>query len=467
MSTLNEETAGSGKDSNQYYLEKSPIGRAVAHLSIPMMIGMSVSTIYNVVNAYFIGMLHNTQMLSAITLGLPLFTLLMAFGNVFGVGAGTFATRLFAGGNESHGKRVAGYAFYGSIIAGLVIGLLSLLLTNPIVHALGADASTFDYTRSYALVLLGGGFVVILNFALEQLVRSEGASKESMYGIFISVALSLIFDPLFILVLNWHVAGAAFAMVLANAGSALYYITFLHRKSEHLRGFLSHIKLSVRDQLEVYKIGLSELFQAAFLIVTTLLLNHYTIAYGDSVLASFGVALRIVQVPEFLAMGLFLGMLPFFAFNFAKPNIARFKAGLKLSCFYIGGVAVVFSGVVFLFRDSVLHLFSADPSVLDVGSYILGAMLVSALFNGFTGLFISIFQAAGQGTPTMIMSVTQGILYIPTILVLHAVFGLHGVIWSMTVTELITFLMGLILFIPFRRKMNNRGTQPLPVPESM
>lgn len=80
--------------SNQYYLESAPIKKAIAHLSIPMMIGMSVGTIYNVINAYFIGLLHNTSMLTAITLGLPIFTVLMAFGNMLGVGGGTFITRL-------------------------------------------------------------------------------------------------------------------------------------------------------------------------------------------------------------------------------------------------------------------------------------------------------------------------------------------------------------------------------------
>lgn len=73
--------------SNQYYLESAPMKKAIFHLSVPMMIGMSVGTVYNVINAYFIGLLHNTGMLTAITLGLPIFTVLMAFGNVFGVGA--------------------------------------------------------------------------------------------------------------------------------------------------------------------------------------------------------------------------------------------------------------------------------------------------------------------------------------------------------------------------------------------
>ncbi|MEK3862795.1 MATE family efflux transporter [Paenibacillus sp. FSL H7-0716] len=443
--------------SNQYYLESAPMKKAIAHLSIPMMIGMSVGTIYNVINAYFIGLLHNTSMLTAITLGLPIFTVLMAFGNVLGVGGGTFITRLAGQKETEKGKKVAGYTFYGSIVVGLLIALIAWLAINPITRMLGADAATLDFTKSYALTLFAGGFAVVLNFALEQLVRSEGASKESMYGIFISTALSLIFDPLFILVLNWHVAGAALAMVLANLGSAIYYIYFLETKSEHLRGFLKHFKISVRDQLEVYKIGTAELLQASFLIVSTLLLNNYSIQYGESVVAGFGVALRIVQIPEFLSMGLFLGLIPLFAFNFASKNTERLKSSIKYAFAYIGSIVVVFVSLVYVFRGTILHWFSGDPSVLSMGTYILAAMLISALFNGFTGLFMSIFQATGQGTPTTIMAISQGVLFIPMIIVLHSFFGLHGVIWSMTVTEVITSVMGVVLFMIFRKKLNSAG----------
>lgn len=453
-----------GKEfSNQYYLESAPIKKAIAHLSIPMMIGMSVGTIYNVINAYFIGLLHNTSMLTAITLGLPIFTVLMAFGNVLGVGGGTYITRLVGQKESEQGKRIAGYTFYASIIVGILIALIALLTINPITRLLGADPATFDYTKSYTLALFAGGFSIVLNFALEQLVRSEGASKESMYGIFVSTALSLLFDPLFILVLDWHVVGAALAMILANVGSAVYYIYYLDKKSEHLRGFLKYFKISIKDKLEIYKIGISELLLAGFLIVTTLLLNNYAIQYGDNVVAGFGVALRIVQVPEFLSMGLFLGLIPLFAFNFSSKNTTRLNSSIKHAFVFIGSISIVFVGLVFVFKDMIIHFFSEDPSVLSIGAYILVAMLTSALFNGFTGLFTSIFQATGQGIPTAIMSITQGLLYIPVIIVLHLIFGLHGVIWSMTVTEVITSLIGVILFIMFKKKLNETPHN-LPVP---
>ncbi|CEO06562.1 MATE family efflux transporter [Paraclostridium sordellii] len=438
--------------SNIKYLKDEPIKKAIAHLSIPMMIGMSAGTIYNVINAYFIGLVHDTAMLSAITLGLPIFTVLMAFGNMFGVGGGTFVTRLVAQNEVDRAKKVAGYTFYTSIIVGLLIAVFTCLLMNPIVKLLGADSNTLNYTTQYSTTLFIGGFAVILNFALEQIVRSEGASKESMYGMFVSVVVSIILDILFILVLDLHVYGAALSMVIANIASSIYYIWYLNVKSENLKGFLHHFKISIKDQIEIYKIGVSELIQCAFLIVTTLLLNNFAMEYGDSVVASFGIALRIAQLPEFFTMGIVLGVMPLIAYNFSNKNISRLKEGIKYSSIFIISIAIVFAGIVYIFRGQVIQAFSDDPSVLSIGTYILVAMLVSALFNGMTTLFMTIYQSSGEGMATGIMAISQGCLYIPMVIVLHYYFGLHGLVWSITITEVITCLIGVILYIPYSKK---------------
>ncbi|HAT4302056.1 TPA: MATE family efflux transporter [Clostridium perfringens] len=440
-------------ESNIKYLKDEPIKKAIAHLSIPMMIGMSAGTIYNVINAYFIGLMNDTAMISAITLGLPIFTVLMAFGNMFGVGGGTFITRLVAKNEDEKAKKVAGYTFYASIISGILLGIIAFLSIGPIVKLLGADANTLSYTTQYSTTLFTGGFSIILNFALEQIVRSEGASKESMYGMFISVIISTILDVLFILILNMHVYGAALSIILANIASSIYYIWYLKTKSENLKGFLHFFKLSLKDQTEIYKIGVSELIQSAFLIVTTLLLNNFSIQHGEGVVASFGIALRIVQIPEFFTMGIVLGVMPLIAYNFSNKNLSRLKESINYSTLFIFVISVLFAGIVYIFRNQVMHAFSSDTSVLQIGSYILVAMLISTIFNGLTALFMTIYQASGEGIATGIMAISQGCLYIPVVITLHYFYGLHGLIWSMTITEITTCLIGIVLFIIYNKKL--------------
>ena len=441
-------------ESNIYYLKESPIRKAIVHLSIPMMIGISATTIYNLINAYFIGLIHDTNMMSAITLAMPITIILMAVGNMFGVGGGSFITRLLGSGDTQKGKTVAGYSFYASIILGIIIGIVAIIFMNPFVHLLGADSQTILYTKQYATILFAGGAAFILNFALEQLVRSEGASKESMYGMFISVAVSIVLDALLILVFNLHVIGAGISIVIANLASTTYYVWFLESKSESLKGFLKHFKLSLKNQLEVYKIGVSELFKSAFMIVTTLLLNNFSVQYGDNVVASFGIAVRITQLPEFLTMGLFLGAMPLFAYSFSAHNTKRLKESLKEVSLWIGGISIFFALIVYLFRVPVLGLFTNDPRVIQVGLTILAAQLVSSVFNGFSDLFTGIFQASGYGFQTGVMSTIQGTFFIPVVLLLHHFYGLDGLIWSMTITEGIAFVAGVIMLIPYLKKLS-------------
>lgn len=441
-------------ESNIYYLKESPIRKAIAHLSIPMMVGISATTIYNLINAYFIGLIHDTNMMSAITLAMPITIILMAVGNVFGVGCGTFITRLLGSGDKEKGKKVAGYSFYMSIIAGIIIAILAMIFMTPVVHLLGADGQTLIYTKQYSTILFAGGFGMILNFGLEQLVRSEGASKESMYGMFISVAVSIILDALLILVFNLHVIGAGISLVLANLAATAYYVWFLETKSESLKGFLKHFRISIKDQLEVYKIGISEIFKSAFMIVTTLLLNNFSVEYGDNVVASFGIAVRITQLPEFLTMGLFLGAMPLFAYSFSAHNTKRLKEALREVSLWIGGISILFALIVYVFRVPVLGLFTSDPRVIQVGLTILAAQLISSVFNGFSGLFTGIFQASGFGAQTGVMSTIQGTFFIPVVLLLHHFYGLDGLIWSMTITEGIAFVAGAVMMVPYLNKLN-------------
>lgn len=450
------------KENNIYFLKEAPIRKAIAHLGLPMMIGLSVSSLYNLINAFFIGLVHDTAMLSAITIGSPILIILMAIGDLFGVGGSSYISRLLGTGETKKGRQVAGYAFYAAIALGIVVALLAALFLNPLVHLLGADAATLLYTKQYAMILLGGGFALILNFTLEQLVRSEGAAKESMIGVFISVAVSIILDIVLILGLNLHVVGAATSMVLANLASSAYYAWFLENKSATLKGFMKHAKLAWHDQAEIYKIGVSELFKSGFMIVTSLLLNNFAIQYGDNVAAAMGIGVRIAQLPEFMTMGLFLGAMPLFAYSFAGQNVTRLQGAIKELMRWIGGISLVFALTVYVFRVPVMHLFSSDHQVIEIGLVILTAQLVSMVFNGFTGLFTGIFQASGQGAPTMILSIIQGILFIPILLIMHGIFGVDGLIWSVTITEGIAFLTGVVLLVPYLKKLQqgNLGSVP-------
>ncbi len=200
----------------------------------------------------------------------------------------------------------------------------------------------------------------------------------------------------------------------------------------------------------VFGVGIGELLQSAFLIVTSLVLNNLAAGYGDGPLAAMGVAVRIAQVPEFLIMGVTLGVLPLLAYSYGKGDRARLTSALRASAVTVGAVALVFAGTVFLFREQVISAFTADHSVLAIGVTVLTAQLTAMIMNGFTGLITSLFQATGRAAAATAMSLTQGILFIPIVLLGNLWFGLSGIIWALTVTEGIVFLVGVIMSLASR-----------------
>lgn len=442
-------------DTDRWYLASAPIVRVLVHLCAPMAAALIVSAVYNVINAGFIGSLHNPTLLAAVTFGAPILGLVMGVGGVFGTGGSALISRLLGASEREPAqagqiKYVASFALWGAVIAGTVLGMIGLILLHPLVGALGANAAAFPATSAFVAVTLAFVPVLAAAFCLEQLVRSQGASRQVMIGLIISTIANLIFDVLFILLLGWGVAGAALAVGLANVISVIYFVTWLNRHSEHVNLAPKWFSLSPSIVKPVLGVGVGELLQAGFLIVTSLVLNNLAAHYGDGPLAAMGVAVRIAQVPEFLIMGVTLGALPLLAYSFGKGDRSRLTAALRGAGITVGGIALIFSGIVYLFRDQVFSAFVADPALLALGATIITAQLASMIFNGFTGLITSLFQATGKALPATIMSTTQGVLFIPIVILANLWFGLTGIIWALTLSEGLVLLAGIVLWLAQR-----------------
>ena len=182
--------------SNRWYLSTAPIIRALVHLCVPMAAAMIVSAIYNLINAGVIGSLHDSTLLAAITLGSPVLGLIMAIGSLFGVGGGTFISRLLGASEKDPGKagdikRVASFSVIGAAMTGAVLGGAGLFALDPLVRLLGADDAAASATGSYIAVMLAFMPVLAAAFCLEQIVRAEGAARQVMTGLIASTVAKI------------------------------------------------------------------------------------------------------------------------------------------------------------------------------------------------------------------------------------------------------------------------------------
>jgi len=438
---------------NLYYLEEAPVSKAISHMAIPMILGMIVNVIYNITDAYFIGRLESTAMLASITLALPFATILMALGEIFGTGGGTYISRLLGEKNIDGVKRASSVNFYLSLLSGIVFMMICLPFLSPILKILGATGDTLLHTRNYIFAYAIGSPFVIANFTLAQTVRGEGASTESMIGMIISVAVNIILDPIFIFLFHMGVMGASVATVIGNAFAVAYYIYYLKRKSKVQSISLKDFKPSKEIFNNIFKIGISAFLLSGFLVISPIVFNNYAAMYGDHVVASFGVANRVCQISDFIGMGLYMGVVPLIAFSYASNNVERLNRVLKTTVFYLVSIILLIAIVLFIFRVQILELFSSDVAVITVGVTILLALLFSTLFAGLSGLITSMFQAFGKGIQSNVMSVVRGTGFIPIIIIGNNLFQLNGVIWSVTASEIFACLIGLFLWLASKKSI--------------
>ncbi|USB33171.1 MATE family efflux transporter [Paenibacillus sp. YPG26] len=437
---------------NLYYFEKAPIAKAVAHFAVPMMLGTSMSVIYSILNAYFLGTLHNTAMLTALALTLPLFAVIMALGNLIGIGSGTFISRLLGERQYDEVKHVSSFAFYSSLVLGLIVMAVGLPLIDSIVHGLGATQDSFGFTKDYVTIMLIGSPFVVLFFTMENMVRSEGSAVTSMAGMMLSVVVNIILDALVIYVFHWGVIGVASATVISNIAASTFYAFHMGYKSQFLTISVRWFKVT-RDILgNVFKIGVPVFIMSIFLGGMSLIFNHYLVEYGDQAVAAYGISSRLLQFPEFILMGLCEGVVPLIAFSFTA-NKLRMKTTIGFTIKAIMTLAALFGVMVYLISDHLIGLFTNDPQLVEMGSYILHVTFLSLFITGMTTLFTGIFQATAQGTAAFIMSVIQGITLIPVLYIASRMNGFHGVVWSLVIADAAAFLVGAIMLYVLRGKL--------------
>ncbi|AIX08269.1 Multidrug export protein MepA [Bacillus subtilis] len=437
---------------NLYYFEKAPIAKAVAHFAIPMMLGTSMSVIYSILNAFFLGTLHNTAILTALALTLPLFAIIMALGNLIGMGSGTFISRLLGEKKYDDVKHVSSFAFYSSLVLGLIVMAVGLPLIDPIVHGLGATSDSFGFTKDYVMVMLIGSPFVVLFFTLENIVRSEGSAITSMTGMILSVVVNIMLDALVIFVCHWGVIGVASATVISNLAASSFYAFHMGYKSQFLTVSVKWFKVGLDILSNVLKIGIPVFIMSIFLGAMSLIFNHFLVEYGDKAVAAYGISSRLFQFPEFILMGLCEGVVPLIAFSFTADKL-RMKNTIGFTLKAIVTLAVMFGVIVYLISDHLIGLFTNDPQLIKIGSYILHVTFLSIFITGMSSLFTGIFQATAQGTAAFVMSFIQGITLIPVLFIANQVNGFHGVVWSLVIADTVAFLVGAIMLYALRNKL--------------
>lgn len=445
-------------------LGSASIPKALLAMGIPTMIGMLVNAFYNLVDAYFVGGLGESQM-GAISVVYPLGQVVVGLGLLFGNGAASYISRLLGRGDNENADKVASTALYSSISVGAVIIIISMVFLHPILKLLGATDSILPYAATYAGIYIVSCIFNVFNVTMNNIVTSEGAAKTTMCALLIGAVLNIALDPLFIYVFDLGVAGAAIATAISQVVSTCIYLTYILRKKSVFHFRVKDCSYTKDIMSEIFKIGIPTL---VFQILTSLsisLINNVAGDYGDSAIAGMGVVTRLISIGSLSAFGFIKGFQPIAGYSYGAKKFDRLREAIKTSILWSTVFCVIFGLVLALFPTAIVSQFTkGDAEMIRIGTASLRANGITIMLFGFYTVYSSLFLALGKGKEGFILGACrQGICFIPIILFLPMVCGLNGIIYAQSIADVLSAIITVFMAIPLHKKLNEMQKQAVTI----
>lgn len=430
------------------------VSQAVAKMTIPSVISSLVTVVYNMADTFFVGQTGDPLQVAAVSLTNPIFILLMAFANMLGMGGSAVASMAMGEKNETRVKNTSSFVTYTSLIIGILFALILYLFMNPILHLFGANEQTYAFAQGYTFHIAYGAPFIIWSAASSFVVRAEGASKEAMIGSMIGTVVNIILDPVFISGFGMGTAGAAIATTIGNILASIYYLWYFLKKSQAFSILPKYFTCRNQVLTRVCATGLPTAIFSALMSISTIVLNQILVAYGNAPVAAIGIVFKANMFITFLQMGLANGVQPLLGYNYGAGNQKRFIAVdrfTKKCCVIVGLLA---TALFFLLREPIIRFFINDADVVHYGVQMLVAYMLSGPFIGILFANMNCLQSTGNALPATILSVLrQGLLLIPLLYLLNAVFGLNGVIYGQALTDYVAIGLSVLFWKSKKEKM--------------
>lgn len=447
------------------------IPKAVATLALPSMMGMLINIVYNLADTFFVGQTGDSNQVAAVSVAIPVFLFLLAVGNLFGVGGCAFISRSLGEGKREKIKSISSFCIYTGIAASVVLAVLFIAFRRPMLYLTGASDYTIDFACDYLLwVSLGAPFVVT-SIVVCNLVRGEGAAKDSMIGMVIGQIVNIILDPIFILSsgdnmfgislpvgFGLGVKGAAIATVLGNVVSVGYFLIYFMRGKSILS--ITPKRYSLGDGIPkgVINVGFPAALNNLLMSLSNIVVNIFLAKYGDNAVAAMGVAMKANMLVVMLQIGLAQGIQPLIGYCYGSHNFTRMRKSIRFGMMcniIIGGAVTVF---YIVFRRNVIGVFIDDPSVIEYGVKMLTALMVPGTVLGIMFIINFAFQGMGKGAQSLILAGSrQGLIYLPMLLIMNYFVGLEGIIWAQPVADLCSVVLAVIMFSSTMKKIKKEN----------
>lgn len=447
------------EDKRIYLLSREKPVKAVVKLGVPLIAGMFIMVLYNLVDTYFIGLMKDDYQLAAVNLAYPIMMISIAIANMIGTGASSLIARSLGAKDSDKAEHTLTVGFGLTVVNSVIVAAAGLILLNPIVTRLGAQDNTFDYTKQYVMVILIGSLFTMGNYTFGQLLRSEGSVKYSIVGMIVGTIVNIILDPVFIFALHMEIRGAAIATIIGNAAGMFASLLFYLSGKTLLKPHMQYIKPTGEILKEIFWVGVPASLETLLTSAAYIVNNNLAVSYGELTVAAMGIAQKIMSFGNYIYQGFAAGTQPIMGYNFGAGNYKRMKSILKAGVLVVSCTELVVMAFFGILAPQLIGIFSENTEVIKTGSKVLRTIMCILPFVGAISMSRTSFQAMGKPQYAFgITLVRQLFLYVPLLLLLNYLFEFNGMIWAQPITEVIMMAVSVSLLYFIIHKYERRSS---------
>ncbi len=436
-------------------LGTTPIVKALLAMGLPTMLGMMINALYNIVDAFFVGGLGESQT-GAISVAFPLGQFVVGLGLLFGNGAASYISRLLGRGDKEKADNVASTAIYCGLTVGAVFIIFSVIFIKPIFKLLGATDSIMPYAVMYGSIYIGSSIFNVFNVTMNNIVTSEGAAKISMAALLTGAILNTILDPIFISGAGLGVTGAAIATAISQCVSTIVYLIYIFSKKSTFSFSIKKCKYSKDIVTEILKIGIPTLIFQLLTSLSITFINNQAKQYGDAIIAAMGVVVRITALGTSMIFGFIKGFQPIAGFSYGTKNYKRLNEATKYSIILSTAFCVVLGIIMISCPSQLISLFTkGNADMISAGAKSLRANGISIMVFGFYTVYSSLFLALGKAKGGLFLGICrQGICFIPIIFSFPLFWGLNGILYAQPIADGIAAIIAAIMAIFLHKQLH-------------
>lgn len=437
--------------------ENQSIYKSYFQLALPVVFSMVASMIYNLADTFFVSQTQNTDLIAGVSLCTPLFSLMLALGDIFGLGGSALISRLLGKKRYQESRQISSFCFYAAIAVGLATSLILLVFQRPTLTMLGAFGSNYRYAADFYQIMSIGAVFIIVSLIPGNVLRTEGLAKETMIATIVGTAITIVLDPFLIIGLHLNAYGAAFSTVLGYLISDIIFIYYIIHRSKNISINKKEVKITSASIKEVLLIGIPASITNLMQSFGTALINNSLKPYGTKAIAALGISLKIYLIVMLVMVGFAFGAQPLFGYNYGAGKFRKLFKIIRFDLIVVVISAMITAAMIALAAPLIVRTFIKDQTIIQESSTMLRILLTSTPLIGIILVFTTLFQSSGQALGAFAMSICrQGVILLIVLETFGKLFAYQGVIWSQPVADLLTCLIGSFFLSSFVKKIKNK-----------